>query len=91
MSIVYADEFVKRFKKLPSSVQARAVKQEALFRDNPTHRSLHIEKLMPKNKQLWSLRVNKKYRIIFRHSHKDDKVFLTIGEHDWVYRYIDRL
>lgn len=91
MKIVYTAEFEKRFLKLTKVVKKRAVKQEALFRTDPLHPSLHTEKLVPKTKQLWSLRIDKKYRIIFRQLDQNTFVFLTVGEHDWVYKYTNRL
>jgi len=66
MRIVTAVEFDKRYNKLPVSIQKKAEKQEKIFRSNPFHPSLHTEKLEPKNKELWSVRIDKSYRIIFR-------------------------
>lgn len=91
MDIIYTDEFVKRFKKLPKSIQKLAVKQEELFKVAPFYPSLHTEKLVPKSKQLWSIRIDRKYRIIFRKYSDTSMVFLTVGEHNWVYSYINRL
>ncbi len=41
-------------------------KQLALFVANSFHPSLHTEKLEPKSVGLYSFRINKKYRAIFR-------------------------
>lgn len=41
-------------------------KQKLLFGANPFHSSLHTEKLEPKSVGLYSFRVDKRYRIIFR-------------------------
>ena len=79
-------EFEKRFRELPKSVQRRAEKQEQLFRKNPFHPSLHTEKLQPKERQVWSFRVDRSYRIIFRFLDGKTALFLTVGPHDWVYR-----
>jgi len=79
-------EFEKRFRDLPALVQRRAEKQERLFRENPFHPSLHTEKLRPKDREVWSLRVDRSYRIIFRFLDGKTAVFLTVGPHDWVYR-----
>ena len=48
MEISLTDEFVRRYKLLPVSIQKKAEKQEKLFRQNPFHPSLHTEKLEPK-------------------------------------------
>lgn len=60
IEIFVTEEFQKRYKELPKSIQKKAEKQEKLFRQNPFHPLLHTEKLEPKNKQVWSFRVNRK-------------------------------
>lgn len=91
MEILYADEFVKQFKRLPKQIQQKALKQELIFKENPLHTSLNTEKLSPKSKQLWSVRVDRKYRIIFRFNSNQNVYFMAIGEHNWVYKYTNRL
>ncbi len=87
--ITITKEFKERYEKLPSSIQKKAEKQEKFFRKNPFHPSLHTEKLEPKEKQVWSFRIDKTYRIIFRFIDGNKTVFLTIGTHDWVYKIVD--
>lgn len=41
-------------------------KQSGFLAVNPFHPSLHTEKLEPKSVGLYSFRINKKYRAIFR-------------------------
>ncbi|MEK7084317.1 MAG: type II toxin-antitoxin system RelE/ParE family toxin [Patescibacteria group bacterium] len=84
--IEYTPEFKERYRMLPLSVHTRADKQENFFRYNPFHPSLHTEKLNPKQKGVWSFRIDKKYRIIFRFLDTGSVLFLTVGPHDWVYR-----
>ena len=91
MEILYADEFVKQFRRLPKAMQRRALKQELIFKENPIHPSLNTEKLSPHIKQLWSIRVDRKYRIIFRYHSNSHVYFLAIGAHDWIYKYTNRL
>ncbi len=86
MEILVTVEFAARYKKLPTAIQRKAEKQEKLFRENPHHRSLHTEKLEPRGRQMWSLRVDRKYRIIFCFITKNKVLFLTIGTHDWIYK-----
>jgi mRNA-degrading endonuclease RelE of RelBE toxin-antitoxin system len=66
LEISLTDEFVRRYKLLPKSIQRKAEKQEGLFRQNPFHPSLHTEKLEPKGKQVWSFRIDRSYRVLFR-------------------------
>ena len=86
MRVIVASEFEKRYKKLPLSIQKKAEKQEKIFCSNPFHPSLHTEKLEPKNKELWSIRIDKSYRIVFRFIDGNTALFLTVGPHDWIYK-----
>lgn len=86
MEIVITKEFKRRYSDLPRVIQQRAEKQEKLFYNNPHHPSLHTEKLEPKNKEVWSFRIDKRYRIIFRFIGGNKVLFLTVGPHDWIYK-----
>lgn len=86
MEVFKTRKFEKEYDKLPLHIQKRAEKQEKLFRSNPLHPSLHIEKLSPKWKDVWSFRIDKKYRIVFRFLDEDKVLFLNAGPHDWIYR-----
>ena len=86
MEIIVAWEFKEAYNHLPKQIQSKAKKQEKIFRDNPFHPSLHTEKLVPKSKEVWSFRIDKRYRIIFRFLDRNKIVFLTVGPHDWIYK-----
>mgnify|MGYP001573203687 CR=1 FL=1 len=86
LEVFYTDEFKKRYQKLPKTVQGKAEKQEKLFRQNPFYPSLNTEKLAPKQKEVWSFRIDKKYRIFFRFINGNKVRFLTCGPHDWIYK-----
>jgi len=75
LEISLTDEFVRRYKLLPKSIQKKAEKQERLFRQNPFHPSLHTEKLEPKGKQVWSFRVDRSYRVLFPFANKPKGYF----------------
>ena len=86
MRIILTAEFVSRYDDLPEKIQIKAEKQEKYFRENPFHPSLHTEKLEPHRKEVWSIRVDRRYRIAFRFIDGDTVLFLTVGPHDWVYK-----
>ena len=86
MRIILTAEFVSRYDNLPEKIQIKAEKQGKYFRENPFHPSLHTEKLEPHRKEVWSIRVDRKYRIAFRFIDGDTALFLTVGPHDWVYK-----
>ena len=85
MDIVLTREFEKRYEKLQTSIQKKAEKQTDLFLKNPFYSSLHTEKLNPKSKEVWSFRIDRKYRIFFRFLAPNRVLFLTVGSHGWIY------
>jgi len=87
MEILTTLTFDALLKGLPSDVQAKAVKKTDLFKENPFHSSLRIEKLHPKKFNIWSFRIDLQYRIIFKFLGKDKVVFLFIGHHHEIYDY----
>lgn len=86
MEVIVTEEFARRYRSLPSAIQKKAEKQEKIFRKNPFYPSLHTEKLEPKDKEVWSFRIDKHYRITFRFINGNRAFFLTVGTHDWIYR-----
>lgn len=78
MKIVYAEEFYKKFKKLPAEIKDNYKKQEAIFKQNWRDSRLHIKKLkghpMP-----FSFRITRNYRVLFAFVDKDTALFATIG------------
>lgn len=86
LTLIASREFEEHYQNLPSAIQRKIEKQEALFIHNPFHSSLRTEKLSPKHKGLWSFRVDKKYRVLFRFIDHDTALLLTVGLHDWIYR-----
>lgn len=79
--IYFGKEFARQFKALDSSIQKKAIKQEAIFRKNPLHPSLRLHKLKGKLEGLWSISLDRKYRIIFEVLKDGDILFLSIGSH----------
>lgn len=90
MQFITTAKFDKLFTRLPKKLQDKAVKQSALFLRNSRHPSLNLEKLAPSIKGLWSMRVDKKFRIIVTFQN-ELAVFHAIGPHDWIYKFVGRL
>lgn len=47
------------------NLEKKFAKQLKLFEQNPRHPSLHTERLEPRHLQIYSFRIDKKYRAIF--------------------------
>lgn len=86
MEIFFTKKFEEEYDRLPKDIREKAQKQERLFQNNPHHPSLRTEKLSPKWKEVWSFRIDKNYRIVFRFLGKDKVLFLNAGTHDWIYK-----
>ena len=56
-------QFRERLAELPSVVQERARKAYALFKENPSHRSLQSKPVHPR-RPIWSARVTRDYRVL---------------------------
>ena len=86
MEIFTMEEFDEDYALLPKDIQRKTEKQEGIFKDNPFHPSLHTEKLFPKSREVWSFRVDRNYRVLFRFLGKSKVLFIAIGPHDWIYK-----
>lgn len=86
VEIFVTAEFENHYQNLSSVLKRKAEKQERIFCENPFHPSLHTEKLEPKEREVWSFRIDRNYRVIFRFLDGGKVLFLTVGPHDWVYR-----
>jgi len=81
------ETFDKLFQKLGQKIQIKAAKKSDLFNKNPFHTSLRVEKLHPKKFNVWSFRIDKDYRIVFKFVEKDLVEFMFVGHHNDIYDY----
>ena len=85
LEVRYTDEFKKRFSLLPRTLQKKAVRQIDIFKQFPFYPSLNNEKIEPKDNGLWTIRIDQKYRILYKYDKTNMVVLLTCGSHDWLY------
>ncbi len=74
-------KFVKGNKRNAINVK-KAIK---LFKNNPKHPSLNLEKLH--GKQFWTIRIDRGNRIFFSWIDKSTALLLDIGKHDKYRKY----
>jgi plasmid maintenance system killer protein len=79
--------FDRLFDTLPTSIQRKATSKTDLFKRNPFHPSLHTEKLHPKHHEVWSFRVDRAYRVIFKFVGPSQAELRYIGHHHSIYDY----
>ena len=85
MKIIYADEFRKKFKKLPKRIQHLFFIQEKIFVKNWRDSRLHIKKLTD-HPYPFSFRITRNYRVLFVFTSEDMVLLATIGHRKDSYR-----
>ncbi len=79
-NIEYTPEFIKNWRKIPKTIQNKAIVKEKLFREDYFHKSLKTHKLKGKMDGFWSFSIDYHWRIVFLLK-EDQAVFITIGTH----------
>ena len=79
--IYHNDEFKRNFLALPRKTQKKSAKTEQLLLNNPFHPSLRLHKLKGKLAGLWSISVDRRYRIVFKPLSDGEILFVNIGMH----------
>lgn len=85
MNILYADEFRKQFKRLPTDIQNFYHRQESIFKINWRDPRLHLKKLKD-HPFPFSFRITRNYRVIFTFVDQKTVLFATIGHRKDIYR-----
>ena len=81
MDIYYSKIFLKKYRKLPKSVQTKFEDQEPIFRRNPFDPRLKTHPLSGKLKGYYSYSVDYHYRVIFSFESETEVWFHLIGTH----------
>lgn len=82
-------ELDKRFKKIKDrdkQLSTRIHKQLELFQQNHLHPSLKVHKLAGRLRDLWSMSIDKSYRMTY-FLIEGEAYFVDIGTHDQVYKW----
>ncbi|MCF7856787.1 type II toxin-antitoxin system RelE/ParE family toxin [Candidatus Gracilibacteria bacterium] len=81
MQVYYHPRFRKAYFRLPLKIKIKAEAKEKVFREDPHNPSLKTHKLNGKLSRFWSFSVDRKYRILFEFSKKNEVIFLDVGNH----------
>lgn len=76
---------LKQIKKLQPKLFKKTQKQLKLFKENPQHPSLRTHKLKGELKNIWSISVERNFRMVY-FVEDGNAVFFKIGTHDEVYK-----
>lgn len=89
MRILFSPEIVKELKKIKRNnlrLSKRVEKQLSLFQNNPQHVSLRTHKLQGNLKNMWSISITEKIRMVYLLLSYQAAYFVAIGTHDEVYQ-----
>ncbi len=79
--VLYTKMFLKKLKKVPQEIIEEANKKIEKLKASEFHQQLKVHKLQGKYKDVWSMSVNYKIRIILQFEGK--RIYLlNIGSHD---------
>ena len=88
ITIVYSKKYLSERKKFVKHNLIRArniVAALRFFVDNPSHPSLHLEKLGGSN--IWTIRLDSGNRIFFQWFNNETAVLIDVGPHDKYNKY----
>lgn len=85
MKVVYAAEFVRKFRALPPDVQRLFRRQEVIFRKGWRDVRLRTKKLTG-SPMTFSIRITRRYQVIFVFIDSETALFATTGHRRDVYR-----
>jgi len=84
IEIIFTEYFLRKFKKLNSTLQDEIEYKIEEFRNKKNHKRLKVHKLSNPFTNQYSFSVNYKVRIIFMYNEPNKKAvfLLTVGNHD---------
>ncbi|MCK4918271.1 MAG: type II toxin-antitoxin system mRNA interferase toxin, RelE/StbE family [Candidatus Pacebacteria bacterium] len=82
VKIYYKNSFLKKFKKLPISIQQKVLKKEKIFIKDYFTPLLKTHKLHRRFKNFYTFSIDFEYRIIFDFDQNKNIRFYSIGKHD---------
>ena len=86
-AITIQDSFLASAYELPKEITKKVFKALRNLAHNNHAIGQNIEKLNGKASEMWSLRVDDDYRIIFHRSGAKPAVFIFVGKHDEAYQF----
>jgi len=86
--VVLSDRFIESVYELPKEIATKVWKAIRMLFRNPQSGGLHLERLRG---NLYSARVDQKYRILLLRNNLKPPVLLFVGGHDDAYRFAERM
>lgn len=84
--VYYADNFLKCVKKLTEKQQAKLARLIVLLKENPYHPQLHTKSLSGEFAGIYSFRVTRDARVLFKFLSPDEIILIDVGNRKDIYR-----
>jgi len=86
IALEYSDHFLKESRKLPPPQQRKLATLLELLRENPFHPKLHTKPLVGELFGLYSFRITRDWRVIFRFLSEEEIHLVDVGHRKDIYR-----
>ena len=84
--LVYSNRFLKSARKLPKQQQKKLVNLLEIIQGNPFHSQLHTKSLTGQLSGLYSFRITRDWRVIFRFLSPDKIQLLNLNHRKDIYK-----
>ena len=86
MRVYYSDNFLKYARKLDDKQQVELSRLVVLLKENPFHSKLHVKSLSGDFSGLYSFRVRRDWRALFKILSADEIILVEVGHRKDIYR-----
>lgn len=86
LRVYYSDTFLKDAKKLGSKEQAKLSGLVVLLQENPYHPKLHTKPLSRELSGLYSFRITRDWRVLFKFISADEVMLVDVGNRRDIYK-----
>ncbi|OHB22193.1 MAG: hypothetical protein A2939_00240 [Parcubacteria group bacterium RIFCSPLOWO2_01_FULL_48_18] len=84
--VYYTENFLKHAKKITEKQQAELARLVVLLKENPYHPRLHSKSLSGEFTGIYSFRITRDFRALFKFLSSDEIILVDIGHRKDIYR-----
>jgi addiction module RelE/StbE family toxin len=84
--VYYSDTFLRRVRKLTEKQQVKLARLVVLLKENPYHPQLHIKSLSGDLSGIYSFRITRDYRVLFKFLSPDEIILVDVGDRKDIYK-----
>ena len=84
--VYYGNHFLKRIRSFDEKQQKKLARLVVLLKENPYHSQLHTKSLSGEFSGIYSFRVTRDFRVLFKFLSPDELILVDIGHRKDIYR-----